>query len=364
MEKIKAGVIGVSFPFGMEIVRNILSHPMCELTAVSSSYCRATTLNELFPAFSGHRDLPIVSDEQVIESADIVFNTDPRLHSTELAAACVNEKSVLIDLNDDLRFKDPEQFYQWCFIKYSDPGYPAIYNAALRCIPEFNRVQLPGKVIVSCPSAVAEAAVIALAPALSGGLICPDNIVISVCLPSKACEAYNSGDGYNKHGTVRAYMMRDFVCGEHLWDGYYEIRELSATGEIENFLSETAGTDVHVTLLPFAVPVDRGMVISCQAKTTAAGNEQNLRAAYEKMYASEHFIRLMPNDELCSSEHTAYTNYCDLSLNYIERTGSFVVSCAMDYFMKGSAGNAVQIMNAMFNMPEHTGLEPSVSMRS
>jgi len=39
------------------------------------------------------------------------------------------------------------------------------------------------------------------------------------------------------------------------------------------------------------------------------------------------------------------------------RTGQLVVFAALDNLVKGAAGQAVQNMNLMFNLPEESGLE-------
>lgn len=340
MDKFKTAVTGAVTPVGGELVKLLLAHPMCELSAVSSSGHEGRMLGELMPEFMDRCDMPLVSESELIDTADIVFNADLSLDAQELAAACVNGRSVLIDLSSDFRFNDQTSFAQWHGGQYL---YPTLHDAALCCIPEFSREELAGKVIVSCPGAVTEAAVIALAPLLADRLIYPDNISVSVCLSEDICDRSPrySGDAYYTRGSLRQYRTG----------------ELSDTGEIENMLSWIAGTGVRVTLMPCAVPSERGLLITCCARTHTEGNEQNLRASFEKMYAAEHFIRLLPRGASCSTAYTAHNNFCDVSVTRIERTGSAAITCAMDYYMKGSAGNAIQIMNALLNMPEYAGLE-------
>ena len=339
IEKFRIAVTGAVSPEGSELVRLILSHPMCELCAVSSSGHEGHIYSDLLPAFRGRCDLPLLSEAQLIEAADVVFNADPGLDAQALAAACINGRSVLIDLGSDFRFNDQTLLAQWHGGQYL---YPTLHEAALYCIPELMRGQLAGKVLVSCPGAAAQAAILSLAPLLLDGLIYPENIVINVSVPVQACTAYTrSNSGFaSAHSGARPFL----------------IGELPDTGEIESILTSVAGTPVRATLIPFAVPADRGLTAACCVRTHNSGNEQNLRAAFEKLYASERYIRLLPRGADCSPSYSLYTNYCDISVTRIERTGSAAVVCTMDYFMKGSAGCAVQIMNSLLNMPEDTGL--------
>ena len=46
----------------------------------------------------------------------------------------------------------------------------------------------------------------------------------------------------------------------------------------------------------------------------------------------------------------------DISFVIDERTGRSIMMGALDNLVKGAAGQAVQNMNLLFGLPEHTGL--------
>ena len=50
------------------------------------------------------------------------------------------------------------------------------------------------------------------------------------------------------------------------------------------------------------------------------------------------------------------SNYVDVNVKKDERTGRILMLGAMDNLVKGAAGQAVQNMNLMFDLPENTGL--------
>ena len=335
MDRFKTGIIGAATPQGAELVRLISEHPMCDLTAVSSSSLDGKTLAEALPRFRGRSDMTFVSENEVIENADVVFNADNMLDAQDVAAACINQKSVLIDLSPEFRYNDADLYAIWHGGEYR---YPALHNAAVYCVPELLRERLAGKVLVSCPGAIAAGALLALVPALLEDLIQPDGIVISACVPSVAV---NGG-----RGTTDAYSLTSYTAGEPV-----------ETGEIESILSAAADARVSATVMPSVVPTARGMMVCCRAATRVAGSDSALRAAYEKQYGSEHFIRLLPSGESPSTAEVENTNFCDISITRVERTGSVVITAAYDYYLKGSAGQAVQNMNALLNMPEYFGLD-------
>jgi len=50
------------------------------------------------------------------------------------------------------------------------------------------------------------------------------------------------------------------------------------------------------------------------------------------------------------------SNFCDIGFKTDSRTGRLIVLSAIDNLVKGAAGQAVQNMNLMCNLPETTGL--------
>ena len=81
-----------------------------------------------------------------------------------------------------------------------------------------------------------------------------------------------------------------------------------------------------------------------------------MRAAYEKYYASERFVRVLPAGVCPETRWVEGSNYVDVNFVIDERTGRVIMMGAMDNLVKGAAGQAVQNMNLMFGLPEETGL--------
>ena len=51
------------------------------------------------------------------------------------------------------------------------------------------------------------------------------------------------------------------------------------------------------------------------------------------------------------------TNYADVSFELDLHSNRIISLCALDNLVKGTAGNAIQCLNLMDNIPETTGLE-------
>ena len=83
----------------------------------------------------------------------------------------------------------------------------------------------------------------------------------------------------------------------------------------------------------------------------------DIRAAYEKYYKDEKFIRLLDDGVCPETRWVEGSNYVDIGFVIDERTGRIIVMAALDNLVKGAAGQAVQNMNLVFGLPEERGLE-------
>lgn len=329
MDKFKVGIIGVTEPFGGELARLLLQHPLTELAAVSSASGENVPLSGVYPSLYGIFDDKTVSDDDVIAASDIVFCALDSSDNQELAARAIREKRVFIDLGAAFRLFSGEEYSQWYG---ADFLYPGLHEAAVYGLPELKHDRITGRVLVGCPGPVASAALLALAPAVSEGLLNTSGIMIDAKLPSGA------------FGTTNGHSLSLGAVG---------FRE---TAEIEQFLSDAANSSVRLSVTPHIVSSPRGLLVTCYGRANLAGNEKTLRSAYEKFYADDPFVRLVPAGSGASTASVCGSNFCDISVSYDERTAAVAVTAALDIFMKGSAGTAVQCMNLILSLPEATGI--------
>ena len=127
------------------------------------------------------------------------------------------------------------------------------------------------------------------------------------------------------------------------------------TPEIEQTLSHLSGCDVKVTFVPHLLPVNRGILSTIYVKTEKSLDE--IYAVYEKAYANEKFVRLMPKGTYANIKNVRMSNYCDISLHKDEHTSTLIITSAIDNMVKGAAGQAIQNMNIRFGFAEDEGLK-------
>jgi N-acetyl-gamma-glutamyl-phosphate reductase len=102
--------------------------------------------------------------------------------------------------------------------------------------------------------------------------------------------------------------------------------------------------------------MSRGILATCTAKATDGLTAAALRDAYERAYADEPFVRLLPEGDWPSTAMTLGANVAVVQVALDERAGRVVAVAAIDNLAKGTAGGAVQSANLALGLPEDLGL--------
>ena len=102
--------------------------------------------------------------------------------------------------------------------------------------------------------------------------------------------------------------------------------------------------------------MNRGILATAYASLTKDVSWKDIRAAYEKYYSGEKFIRLLDENVCPQTRWVEGSNYVDINFKVDPRTKRVVIMGAIDNLVKGAAGQAVQNMNLMFGLDEAQGL--------
>jgi N-acetyl-gamma-glutamyl-phosphate reductase len=101
----------------------------------------------------------------------------------------------------------------------------------------------------------------------------------------------------------------------------------------------------------------RGMYATLYATLNDQGLAVNLQALYETRYANEAFVDVLPAGQLPETRSVKGANTCRIAIQRPQGGNCVVILSAIDNLTKGAAGQAVQNMNLLFDLPETTGLE-------
>ena len=332
-------VAGASGYAGGEILRLLLGHPAyaegrLTIGALTAAASAGTTLAEHHPHL-----LPLasrvleVTDARVLSGHDVVFLALPHGHSAELAER-LGPDTLIVDCGADFRLADGdawERFYGSAHAGTWPYGLPELPG---------NRDRLRGARRIAVPGCYPTAALLALLPAVVENLVEPVVTVVAVSGTSGAGRTAKPDLlGSEVIGSARAYN----IGGLH-----------RHTPEIVQGLQALTDRAVHVAFTPVLIPMSRGILATCTART--ATTISRLREAYEKTYASEPFVYLMPEGQLPQTGAVVGSNAAHVAVAVDEDASMFVAVCAIDNLVKGTGGAAVQSMNLALGWPETEGL--------
>ncbi|MFZ4186903.1 N-acetyl-gamma-glutamyl-phosphate reductase, partial [Streptomyces pseudogriseolus] len=244
---------------------------------------------------------------------------------------------LVIDMGADFRLKDAadwEAFYGSPHAGTWPYGLPELPGA---------RAALEGSKRVAVPGCYPTAVSLALFPAYTAGLAEPEAVVVAA---SGTSGAGKSPKPHLLGSEVMGSMTPYGVGGGH-----------RHTPEMIQNLSAAAGERVTVSFTPTLAPMPRGILATCTVKAKQPGvTAESVRAAYEKAFADEPFVRLLPEGQWPATASVYGSNAVQVQVAYDAAAGRIIAISAIDNLTKGTAGGAVQSMNLALGLDEATGL--------
>ena len=125
---------------------------------------------------------------------------------------------------------------------------------------------------------------------------------------------------------------------------------------MEQEIGKLAKKPVSISFTPHLLPISRGILSTIYAKLAGSISDTEVNEIYKSFYKDENFVRLCKAGSYPATQFVQGANFCDIGVKIDSRTGRVVILSAIDNLVKGAAGQAVQNMNLMCNLPENTGL--------
>ena len=339
---IKVGIIGSTGYAGQEIVRLILNHKDAEVVWYGSRSYIDKKYYEVFGNMFRIVDDKCLDDnmEELAKAVDVIFTATPQ----GLCAYLVNEevlnKVKIIDLSADFRIKDVKVYEKWYGLEHKSPQF---IDEAVYGLCEINREKIKGARLIANPGCYTTCSILSFYPLLKEGLIDPNSIIIDA-------KSGTSGAG-------RGAKVNNLFCEVNENIKAYGVLTHRHTPEIEEQLGYAADEPLKIIFTPHLVPMNRGILVTGYANLKQPLTYETVRAAYDKYYADEKFIRVLDQNVCPETRWVEGSNYVDVNFKIDERTNRIVVMGALDNIVKGAAGQAIQNMNLIFGLPESEGLE-------
>ena len=339
---IKAGIIGATGYAGGELARLLLQREYVEILWYGSRSYVGQKYASVYPNL-----FQIVEDscqddslKELAERADVVFTATPQGFCASIIEEEILSKVKVIDLSADFRIKDQAVYEKWYKLEHKSPQFlgEAVYG-----LPEVNREKIREARLIANPGCFPTCSFLAVYPLVKEGLVDPNTLIIDA-------KSGTSGAG-------RGAKMDNLYCEVNESIKAYGVGTHRHTPEIEEQLSYAAGKPVTISFTPHLVPMNRGILVTAYASLNGKVTEEEARAAYEKYYRDEYFVRLLEPGAVPQTRWVEGSNFADVNFKIDPRTGRVVMMGVIDNMVKGAAGQAVQNMNLMFGLPEETGLK-------
>jgi len=340
---IKIGIIGGTGYTGVELLRLLAAHPQADLRVITSRGEAGKQVAELFPSLRGHVRLAFSEpDPKALAGCDVVFSATPNGVAMTHARALMKSGAKLIDLAADFRLKDPATWEKWYGVPHA---CPELLAEAVYGLPEVNREKIKKARLIANPGCYPTAVQLGFMPLLANDLVDSQHLVADA--KSGVSGAGRKAEVHTLFSEAADSMKAYAVSGHRHWP------------EIRQGLEAVYGKSVGLTFVPHLAPMIRGIHATLYARLTRP--VEDLQLLYEKYYAKEPFVDVMPAGSHPETRSVRAANVCRIAVHRPPSNSNgggdtVVVLSVIDNLVKGAAGQAVQNMNILFGLDERTGL--------
>ncbi len=338
---IKAGIIGATGYAGGELVRILMGHKEVEIKWYGSRSYIDKKYYEVYQNMFQIVDDVCLDDniEELAKQVDVIFTATPQGFLASILNEDILSKVKIVDLSADYRIKDVATYEKWYKIEHKSPEFieEAVYGLC-----EVNREDVKKARLVANPGCYTTCSILTIYPLAKEGLIDMSSIIIDA-------KSGTSGAG-------RGAKVDNLYCEVNENIKAYGVASHRHTPEIEEQLGYASGENVLLNFTPHLVPMNRGILATAYANLKPGVTEEMVRAAYDKYYKEEKFVRVLDKGLCPQTKWVEGSNYVDVNFVIDNRTNRVIMMGAIDNLVKGAAGQAVQNMNIMFGLPETEGL--------
>ena len=319
----KVGIIGGSGYTGGELIRLVLIHPELELNFVYSSTKSGISLTNVHQDLLGRTNLNFTSNVNL--DVDILYLCLGHGNSISFLKENVfNDKTLIIDLGNDFRLKNNQEF----------EGKKFIYG-----LPELKRKSIKKSNAIANPGCFATAVQLALLP-LAKTQNLDSDVHVNATTGSTGAGV---GLGPTSHFSWRNNNL-----------SWYKPFNHQHLGEINQSLANL-GSKAKIHFLPHRGNFTRGIFATAYIEFN--GSLKQVENLYKDFYRDHPFTHI--SSEPLNLKSVINSNNCFLHLHKHEDV--LLITSILDNLIKGASGQAIQNTNIIMGWDEKLGLELKAS---
>jgi N-acetyl-gamma-glutamyl-phosphate reductase len=338
---IKAGIVGGTGYTGVELLRLLAQHPQVELRAITSRKEAGTPVAAMFPSLRRRVELNFTEPTpQALRGCDVVFFATPHGVCMKDARAVLDGGAKIVDLSADFRLQDLAEWERWYKMKHTEP---ALVREAVYGLPELNREKIRKARLVANPGCYPTAIQLGFLPLLEAEAVDAQHLIADA-------KSGVSGAGRKAELSLTFSEASDNFSA-------YNVPGHRHRPETRESLAQVAKREIGLIFNAHLTPMNRGIFATLYARIT---KETDFQALFEKRYAQEPFVDVMPAGSHPDTRSVRAANTCRIAVHRPPegaRNDTVVVLSVIDNLVKGASGQAVQNMNLMFGLPETAGLD-------
>ncbi len=337
---IKAGIVGGTGYTGVELLRILSLHPDVTVSVVTSRADAGTRVDAVYPNLRGLCNAVFSLPElDNLASCDVVFFATPNGTAMLMAAQLLEKGVKVIDLSADFRLQDAQEWQRWYGMEHA---CAELIKEAVYGLPEVNREAIKSARLVACPGCYPTAVQLGFLPLIENNLIDAGHLIADV-------KSGVSGAGRKAElATLMSETGESFKA--------YAVGGHRHLPEIRQGLAQVAGKSVGLTFVPHLTPMIRGIHATLYGQLLGDTSLEDIQALYQSRYADEVFVDVLAQGTHPDTRHVRGSNNCQMAIHQPQGGRTIVVLSVIDNLVKGASGQAVQVMNLMFALPENTGL--------
>ena len=338
---IKVGVVGGTGYTGVELLRLLAAHPDVEVSAITSRAEAGVKVADYFPSLRGRYDIAFSDPATApLNGCDLVFFATPNGVAMSQARALLDGGVRIVDFSADFRLKDKATWEKWYKVVHASPE---LFGEAVYGLPEINRERIRNARLVANPGCYATAVQLALLPLVETDFVDHAHLIADA-------KSGVSGAGRKAELDILFSEASDNFKAYALKGHRHHPEILESLTSLES----ASGRHLGLTFVPHLVPMVRGILATTYARIRA---ETDFQALFEKRYASEPFVDVLPPGAQPETRSVRGTNQCRIAVHRPLDADTLVVIAVEDNLVKGAAGQAVQNMNLMFGFPETRAID-------